>query len=136
MSIAIRVRSAVVVAAVTGSALFFAVGQASASAGPGLLFHDGGTIRTVVVSAPVPGGGTDPFYAVTNGAQGQLGIAGVAPGDGPYHGGSWEVFTVTFRDGVTPYLLTSDEAVFAAQAAGDVIVARNASADFRCPVQP
>ena len=136
MSVLARTRGAVAVAAMTGAALLLGAGLASASVGKGVLFHDGGTIRTVVVSSPVPGGGTDPFYTVTNGAEGQLGIAGVAPGDGPYHGGSWEVFTVTFNDGVTPYLLTSDDAVFAAEAAGDVTVARNAGADFRCPVQP
>ncbi len=44
--------------------------------------------------------------------------------------------TVTFNAGVTPYLLTSDEAVFAAEAAGDVTVTRTPDADFRCPVQP
>ncbi len=136
MSVLARTRGAVAVAAMAGSALLLVVGPAAASVGKGLLFHDGGTIRTVVVSSPVPGGGTDPFYAVTNGAEGQLGIAGVAPGDGPYHGGSWEVFTVTFNNGVTPYLLTSDEAVRAAEAAGDVTVTRTAGADFRCPVQP
>jgi hypothetical protein len=36
--------------------------------------------------------------------------------------------------GVTPYLLTSDEAVAGAEAAGDVTVTRAGSADFRCPV--
>jgi hypothetical protein len=41
---------------------------------------------------------------------------------------------VTFNTGVTPYLLTSDEAVAAATAAGDVTVSRAAGADFRCPV--
>ncbi len=136
MSAPARIRGAMAVAALAGSALLLVAGPASASAGKGVLFHDGGTIRTVVVSAPVPGGGTDPFYSVTNGVDGQLGIAGVAPGDGPYHGGSWEIFTVTFNGGVTPYLLTSDEAVFTAEAAGDVTVSRNAAADFRCPVQP
>jgi hypothetical protein len=49
-------------------------------------------------------------------------------------GGTWEVFTVTFNDGVTPWVLTSDDAVFAAQQTGDVTVTRNAPADFRCPV--
>ena len=73
------------------------------------------------------------FGAILMG-EGQLGIAGVAPGDGPYHGGAWEVFTVTFNDGVTPLVLTSDDAVFAALQAGDVTVTRNAPADFRCPV--
>jgi hypothetical protein len=136
MSLFRQLRAAIAIGAVAASVLAVLAGPASAAAGKGTLFHDGTTIRTVVVSAPVPGGGRDPFYKVTNGAEGQLGIAGVAPGDGPYHGGSWEVFLVTFNTGVTPYVLTSDEAVFAAEAAGDVTVARDAAADFRCPVQP
>ena len=108
---------------------------AMATTGKGQLFHDGAVVGTVVTPAHVaPGSGTDPFFKVTNGAAGQLGIAGVAPGDGPYHGGDWQVFTVTFNSGVTPYLLTSDEAVMAAEQAGDVTVSRAASADFRCPI--
>ncbi|HJP65661.1 MAG TPA: hypothetical protein VKA30_05080 [Actinomycetota bacterium] len=122
---------AATVALLMGSAL-----SASASAGKGMLFHDGDVVRTVVVSAPVPNGGTDPFFSVTNPAPGQLGIAGVAPGDAGYSGGDWAVFTVTFNPGVTPYLLTSDEAVAAAEAAGDVTVVRTPGDDFRCPVQP
>jgi hypothetical protein len=108
---------------------------AMATTGKGSLFHDGAVVGTVVVPAPVPAGsGSDPFYNVTNGAAGQLGIAGVAPGDGPYHGGDWQVWLVTFNDGVTPYLLTSDEAVAAAESAGDVTVTRAPAADFRCPI--
>lgn len=108
---------------------------ANATTGKGQLFHDGEVVGTVVTPSPIPAGtGTDPFYNVTNGASGQLGIAGVAPGDGPYHGGSWQVHLVTFKAGVTPYLLTSDEAVAAAALAGDVTVTRAGSADFRCPV--
>jgi hypothetical protein len=109
--------------------------SATATAGKGSLFNDGRIVGTVVNPANVPpGSGRDPFYSVTNGAAGQLGIAGVAPGDGPYHGGDWQVWLVTFDPGVTPYLLTSDEAVFAAEAAGDVTLTRNPSGDFRCPV--
>jgi hypothetical protein len=116
------------------AALLAAV-PATASTATGQLFHDGAIVGTVVTPAPIaPGSGTDPFYKVTNGASGQLGIAGVAPGDGPYHGGSWQVYLVTFKAGVTPYLLTSDEAVFAARAAGDVTVTRAGDTDFRCPV--
>jgi hypothetical protein len=37
---------------------------------------------------------------------------------------------------VAPYLLTSDEAVLAAAAAGDVTITRNPAADFLCPIQP
>ena len=108
---------------------------ATATTGKGQLFHDGAVVGTVVVPAHVaPGSGSDPFFNVTNGADGQLGIAAVAPGDGPYHGGDWQVWLVTFNSGVTPYLLTSDEAVFAAEAAGDVTVTRAPDADFRCPI--
>src|SRR5207302_2290004 len=119
---------------VTGVALLVAL-PATAAAGKGQLFHDGSVVGTVVTPSPIAdGSGTDPFYKVTNGAAGQLGIAGVAPGDGPYHGGSWQVYLVTFNPGVTPFLLTSDEAVIAAKAAGDVTVTRAGDADFRCPV--
>jgi hypothetical protein len=128
-----RFRIAIAAAAAV-TALVVAL-PAMATSGKGSLFHDGAVVGTVVVPANVPdGSGTDPFYNVTNGAAGQLGIAGVAPGDGPYHGGDWQVWLVTFNEGVTPYLLTSDEAVAAAQAADDVTVTRAAAADFRCPV--
>jgi hypothetical protein len=123
-----------IAAATTVAALVVAI-PAMATTGKGFLFHDGAVVGTVVVPAQVPAGsGSDPFYNVTNGAAGQLGIAGVAPGDGPYHGGDWQVWLVTFNDGVSPYLLTSDEAVAAAQAAGDVAVTRAPAADFRCPI--
>jgi hypothetical protein len=107
---------------------------ASASTTKGHLFHDGEVVGTVVTPVAIPGQGLDPFYVVTNGAAAQLAIAGVGPGDGPYHGGAWEVFSVTFNVGVEPWLLTSDEAVFAAEQAGDLQVARSAGADFLCPV--
>src|ERR671925_103914 len=128
-----RSRIALAAAATVAAAVLAA--PAMATTGKGFLFHDGSVVGTVVVPAHVaPGSGSDPFYNVTNGADGQLGIAGVAPGDGPNHGGSWQVNLVTFNSGVTPYLLTSDEAVAAAQAAGDVTVTRSPNADFRCPV--
>jgi hypothetical protein len=108
---------------------------ATATTAKGQLFHNGSVVGTVVTPSPIaPSSGEDPLYNVTNGAAGQLGVAGVAPGDGAYHGGSWQVYLVTFKAGVTPYLLTSDEAVMAAEDAGDVTVTRSASADFRCPV--
>ena len=123
-----------IAAAAAVAALVVAI-PAMATTGKGFLFHDGAVVGTVVTPAHVAAGsGTDPFYSVTNGADGQLGIAGVAPGDGPYQGGRWQVWLVTFNDGVTPYLLTSDEAVAAAQAAGDVTVTRAPDADFLCPV--
>src|SRR5437899_12347695 len=109
---------------------------ASSQVGRGSLFLDGRVVGTVVPPSQIqPGSGQDPFYKVTNGASGQLGIAGVGPGDaGAFHGGSWQVWTVTFNSGVTPYLLTSASAVAAAQAAGDIAVTRVPDADFRCPI--
>jgi hypothetical protein len=101
-----------------------------------MLFLNGDTVRTFVVPAPLPHGGTDPLFMVTNGASGQLGIAGVGPGEPGYHGGAWAVYTVTFDAGVTPYLLTSDEDVEEAENAGDVTVTRRSDLDNRCPVQP
>ena len=61
-----------------GTALVAAL-PAMATPGKGQLFHDGAVVGTVVTPAPIaPGSGTDPFYKVTGGAPGQLGIAGVA----------------------------------------------------------
>ena len=119
-----------------GTALSAFADSPNAAVGFGTLFYNGGTIHTVVVPAAFPNSGTDPFFKVTNGAAGQLGIAGTAPGSGDYHGGAWAVNLVTFNTGVTPYLLTSAQAVQTAATAGDVTVTRIPAADFRCPVQP
>jgi hypothetical protein len=109
--------------------------QPAGAATKGQLFHNGDVVGTVVPPDRIAAGaGLDPLYMVTNGASGQLGIAGVGPGDGPFHGGAWQVWLVTFDAGVTPYLLTSDEAVMAAADAGDVTVVRAPDLDNRCPV--
>lgn len=120
-------------AAVAGALLTAGSAPAFASAGFGSLFLDGAVVGTTVTPAHVPAGsGKDPFYHITNGAGGQLGIAGVGPGDGAYHGGDWEFFSVTFN--TAPYLLTSGDAVLAAAAKGDVTIVRVPGNDFRCPV--
>jgi hypothetical protein len=127
---------AMAVAMVAGALVLLGGTAATAKAEKGLLYHDGDIVRTVVPPAAIPHGGIDPLYSVANGVEGQLSVTAVAPGDGPYHGGRWAVYTVTFNEGVTPYLLTSDEAVLAAEAAGDVTVVRTPEADNRCPVLP
>jgi hypothetical protein len=105
---------------------------AFAKAGKGQLYLNGEIVGTTVNSAPLPNGGTDEFFVVTNGVDGQLGIAGIGPGEAGYTGGDWAVSKVTFT--TTPYLLTSDEAVRAAEDDGDVVITRDASSDFRCPI--
>lgn len=120
------------VLAVAGALLVLAPGGAGAATATGQLYLDGDVVGTVVNPASLPSGGTDPFFMVTNGVTGQLGIAGVGPGQPGYTGGDWAVYLVTFTG--SPYLLTSDEAVMAALAAGDVTVVRDPAADFRCPI--
>ena len=107
----------------------------AAKPGFGNLYYNDTIVRTVVPPSSFPNEGRDNFYKVTNGAEGQLGIAAVAPGDTNYHGGHWKVFKVTFNGGVTPYLMTSEAAVHAAEDAGDVTIIRVAAEDFLCPVQ-
>jgi len=119
-------------ATLAATILLLAAAPAGAATGKGQLYLDGDIVGTVVNPARLPGGGTDPFFMVTNGVTGQLGIAGVGPGQPGYTGGDWAVSRVTFT--AAPYLLTSDEAVAGAEAAGDVTVTRDAAADFRCPI--
>jgi hypothetical protein len=128
-----------VAAAVAAAPLALVAGPAAADSGDaavtfGRLFHDGAVVRTVVTPTSQPGRGVDAIFPVADGVTGQLPITSVAPGDRGYHGGRWAVYVVDFADGVTPYLLTSDEAVHAAALAGDVTVTRAPGADFVCPV--
>ena len=113
-------------------ALLAAAPAALAKTGKGRLYLNDRIVSTVVNRAPIPNGGTDPFFMVTNGVEDQLGIAGIGPGGAGYSGGDWAVHVVTFT--TTPYLLTSDEAVRDAELAGDVTVTREPDRDFRCPI--
>ncbi|HET6919003.1 MAG TPA: hypothetical protein VFI46_06005 [Jiangellaceae bacterium] len=97
-------------------------------------YLDGEVVRTVVPPAATPDAGRDNFYAVMGGVEEQKGVVGVGPGSTGYHGGDWKFFAVTWN--VEPYLLTSESAVLAAAAAGDVTITRVAENDFKCPIQP
>ncbi len=135
MTIVNRVRVAVTAMVVAG--LLTAVGSSPAlGAVPGFgeLWLNGHVVGTVVPPAEVASGsGLDPFYMVIGGASGQRGgVAGVGPGEPGYHGGDWKVFRVTWNK--TPYLLTSEKAVFAAGMVGDVTITPRGDLDFRCPI--
>ena len=125
--------AAILTAGVAFSAL--SATSALASTTQGNLFFNGQVVRTVVTPAAVPNGGTDPFYEVSGGLAGQLGIVGDGPSSPDYRGGLWAVNDVTFTPGTTPFLLTSAQAVLTAQSLGEVTVTRNPAADFRCPIQ-
>lgn len=107
---------------------------AQPNVGFGQLYYDGEVVRTVVPPAAMPKPGVDPLYVIQGGAEGQLPVAGVGPGDRDYHGGKWAFYAVTWN--VAPYLLTSGDAVITAAAAGDVTVTRVVARDFKCPIQP
>ena len=105
-----------------------------AQAGFGNLYYEGMVVRTVVPPAAMPTEGRDDFYVVDMGAEGQLGIAAVAPGDQDYHGGKWAFHLVEWN--VEPYLLISEQEVLEAEAEGDVTITRIPENDFKCPIQP
>ena len=92
---------------ITGGAfLAFPATSALASATHGNVFFNGQVVGTVVTPAAVPNGGTDPFYEVSGGVAGQLGIVGDGPSSPDYRGGLWAVNDVSFTPGTTPFLLT------------------------------
>lgn len=107
---------------------------AGAKPGVGLLYYDGGIVRTIVPPAAMPKPGIDDLFVVTNGVATQLPIAAVAPGDRDYHGGKWAFHSVTWN--VMPYPLLSASAVHAAAAEGYVTITRVPENDFKCPIQP
>jgi hypothetical protein len=93
------------------------------------IWLDGEMVRTILPPSSTPNDGTDAFFMVP----GTGGVAAVGPGDVGYHGGHWAVYVVSWN--VAQYPLTSYDAILAAEAAGDVSIARNAAADFLCPIQ-
>jgi hypothetical protein len=107
---------------------------AGAKVNVGLLYYDGGIVRTVVPPAAMPKPGTDNLYVVVGGVASQLPVAAVAPGDRNYRGGKWAFHFVDWN--TAPYLLTSESQVLAAEAAGDVTISRVPENDFKCPIQP
>ena len=94
-------------------------------------YYNGSVVRTVTPPAAFPNEGRDNFYVVMS--QAIIGVTGVAPGAIGYHGGHWKFHLVTWN--VVPYSLTSEAAVLAAAAAGDVTIARIPANDFLCPIQ-
>jgi hypothetical protein len=88
-------------------------------------------------AANVPDGtGTDPLATFTNSANAaQKGVAEFAPGTVGHHGGRWAVYRATWIGGGNPLtLVTSWDALQGYVNSGQISLARDAAADFRCPV--
>jgi hypothetical protein len=132
MLMAIVVRKAQVLVSFLLLLLVTAAPSFAATPTFGELYYDGEVVRTIVPPAEMKREGVDDLYAIPN----QLAVTAVAPGDPDYHGGQWAFHRVTWNEGVTPYLLTSADAVLAAASAGDVTITRVPGNDFKCPIQP
>lgn len=133
-----KIRVLSIVLAVVAAVLVGLPGTAQADRPPfvfpdGCCYLDGVVVRTVVPPAATPDAGRDNFYAVMGGVDAQKGVVAVGPGSPGYHGGDWKFHAVTWN--VAPYLLTSEGAVLAAAASGDVTITRAAENDFKCPIQ-
>ena len=89
-------------------------------------------------AANVPDGtGTDPFATFTNSTNpDQKGVAEFAPGSPTgHHGGRWAVYRATWTEtGDSSELVTSWAELEALVDSDDLLLVRDAPADFRCPV--
>jgi hypothetical protein len=117
---------------------------AMALAGPvgardfGAVYVDDMVYRVFGNTANVPdGSGTDPFATFTNSTNAaQRGVAEFAPGSPTgHHGGRWAVYRATWANGAdASELVTSWSELESRVATGDLLLVRDAAADFRCPV--
>lgn len=103
----------------------------------GAVYADDQVYRTFGNPANVPDGtGTDPFAIFTNSTNAaQNGVAAFAPGSPTgHHGGRWAVYRATWTAGDPSTLVTSWSQLEALVEADQIMLVRDAAADFRCPV--
>lgn len=123
---------------IAGTALSTAIaGTALAGGPPAVGFYvDGSLYRTVGTPTDLSHTGApattyDRIFALGAGLRN---VAEAKPGDRDFNGGRWMVLPVTWH--VAPYQLTSAEAVWAAQLAGELTIASSPVRLFECPVIP
>jgi hypothetical protein len=103
----------------------------------GAVYANDSIYRVFGNTANVPGGtGTDPLATFTNSTNpAQIGVAQFAPGSPTgHHGGRWAVYRATWTSGDASSLVTSWAELQAFVNSGDLMLVRDAAADFRCPV--
>jgi hypothetical protein len=103
----------------------------------GAVYANDAIYRVFGNAANVPDGtGTDPFATFNNSTNpDQLGVAEFAPGSPTgHHGGRWAVYRATWTGGDPSTLVTSWSQLQSLVAGGQVMLVRDAPADFRCPV--
>ena len=104
----------------------------------GTIYANDSIYRVFGNAANVPDGtGTDPFATFTNSTNAdQVGVAEFAPGSpSGHHGGRWAVHRATWTaTGDPATLVTSWTQLEQLVADNKISLARDAAADFRCPV--
>ena len=128
-----------ITAGASAIALLASIGASGVLAGgpPSLGFYvDDVRYRTVGTPTDfshtgAPASSYDRIYALGDGL---ANVAEAKPGDQDFNGGRWMVLPVTWN--VTPYQLTSAEAVWAAANAGDLSIGTAPVRMFECPVIP
>jgi len=121
-----------------GAAALLATATASAAlAGgpPGVGFYvDDELYRTVGTPTDfsATGAPADTYDRIFALGAGLRNVAEAKPGDTDFNGGRWMVLPVSWN--VTAYQLTSAEAVFAAEAAGELTIGSTPVRQFLCPV--
>ena len=125
--------------AITSTLLALSAVAGTASARDfGAVYVDDARYRVFGNAANVPDGtGTDPFATFSNSTNSaQIGVAQFAPGSPTgHHGGRWAVYRATWTaTGDPSTLVTSWAELQGYVASGQLLLAREAAADFRCPV--
>jgi hypothetical protein len=108
------------------------------------IYADGvawGTKGTTALPNPEGAAGSfDKLYIFTNGAAGQLAVSEAGPGNPRYNGGRWETWTATWRAGVTPVVLTSEDDIMNHSSELTLVKGPppgdNHPAYFQCPLLP
>lgn len=123
--------TAALVMAFAGQAFAARGGSAGSTVAADAIYADGDLFGTVPNGA-LPYNGNDHSFDLIYVVPGQQAVAEAAPGP-DYNGGRWLPVPVTWN--VDPYLLTSEDAVLAAEGAGHVTLgAPQYDAAFLCPL--
>jgi len=127
----------ILMAAAAGMLVVMAVAAPVGARTFGAIYANDAVYRVFGNDANVPDGtGTDPFATFRNSTNpDQHGVAEFAPGSPTgHHGGRWAVYRATWTTGDSSTLITSWSALQTYVDNGQLVLVRDAAADFRCPV--
>jgi hypothetical protein len=127
-----------IIASLAAASLLVTVAGTALAGGPPKVgfYVDGQLYRTVGTPTDfsqtgAPDSTYDKIYALGNGLRN---VAEAKPGDTDFNGGRWAVMPITWN--VTPYQLTSAEAVWQAEADGELTIGSTPVRLFFCSVSP